>query len=108
MYEFDDADIAERKETATTLDSNVAYAEPNFVVEGEALPLDSYFSTDQKVMWNGLTRYEPLISANVQEDMGFNHAWDTTKGDTDTIIAVHRFWYKHFTSGASRESGCKL
>ena len=39
-------------------------------------------------MWDGTTRYEPLISANVQEDMRFDTAWNTTTGSSSVKIAV--------------------
>ncbi len=88
VFSVADSQVKNIKATASQADPNIDYAEPNYVVTADATPLDSLYATNQKVLWNGVTRYEALIGANVQDDMRVDHAWDTTKGSTTTKVAV--------------------
>ncbi|MFN2106488.1 MAG: S8 family serine peptidase, partial [Candidatus Promineifilaceae bacterium] len=71
-----DPDLKLKLETLTVIEelrnrADVAYAEPNYIRRQQTLPSDEFFNRQ----W-----HYPLI--NLPE------AWDTTKGDSDVIVAV--------------------
>ncbi len=67
-------------------DPDVEFAEPNYLIQPQAMPDDAYFTRQWGLDNTGQTVAGYMGTPGI--DMGMDRAWDITQGDPGVIVAV--------------------